>query len=38
MLTEDGKPLYISHDDYHRLIEQLALMIHKSGLQFDTIL
>ena len=38
MLTEDGKHLYISHDDYHRLIEQLALMIHKSGWEFDTIL
>lgn len=38
MLTEDGKHLYISHDEYHRLIERLALMVHESGWQFDTIL
>ncbi len=38
MLTEDGKHLYVSHEDYHRLIEQLALMVHHSGWEFDTIL
>ena len=38
MLTEDGKHLYVSHEDYHRLIEQLALMVHDSGWKFDTIL
>lgn len=38
MLTEDGKHLYVSYDDYHGLIEKLALQIHKSGWQFDTIL
>ncbi len=38
MLTEDGKHLYISNDEYHRLIEKLALMVHESGWQFDTIL
>lgn len=27
MLTEDGKHLYVGHEDYHRLIEQLALMV-----------
>ena len=38
MLTEDGKHLYVSYDDYHNLIEKLALQIHQSGWQFDTIL
>jgi uncharacterized protein len=38
MLTEDGKHLYVSYDEYHNLIEKLALKIHQSGWQFDTIL
>jgi uncharacterized protein len=38
MLTEDGKHLYVSHDEYNNLIEKLALKIHQSGWQFDTIL
>lgn len=38
MLTEDGKHLYVSYDDYHALIEKLALQIHKSGWEFGTIL
>jgi hypoxanthine phosphoribosyltransferase len=38
MLTEDGKHLYVSYDEYHNLIEKLALKIHHSGWQFDTIL
>ena len=38
MLTEDGKHLYVSYDEYHGLIEKLALQIHKSGWKFDTIL
>lgn len=38
MLTEDGKHLYVSYDEYHSLIEKLALKIHQSGWQFDTIL
>lgn len=38
MLTEDGKHLYVSHERYHHLIERLALMVHESGWQFDTIL
>ncbi len=38
MLTEDGKHLYVSYDEYHNLIEKLALKIHMSGWQFDTIL
>ncbi len=38
MLTEDGKHLYISNDEYHRVIERLALLVHESGWQFDTIL
>lgn len=38
MLTEDGHHLYVSYDDYHRLIEKLAVQVHRSGWQFDTIL
>jgi uncharacterized protein len=38
MLTEDGKHLYVSYDEYHNLVEKLAIMIHKSGWKFDTIL
>ena len=38
MLTEDGKHLYVSYDEYHNLIEKLALKIHHSGWQFDNIL
>jgi uncharacterized protein len=38
MLTEDGKHLYVSYDEYHNLIEKMAIQIHKSGWQFDTIL
>ena len=26
MLTEDGKHLYVSYDEYHNLIEKLAIM------------
>jgi hypoxanthine phosphoribosyltransferase len=38
MLTEDGKHLYVSYDEYHNLIEKLAIKIHQSGWDFDTIL
>lgn len=38
MLTEDGKHLYVSWDEYHMLIERLALKVHASGWQFDQIL
>jgi len=38
MLTEDGKHLYVSYDEYHNLIEKLAIRLHQSGWQFDTIL
>jgi hypoxanthine phosphoribosyltransferase len=38
MLTEDGKHLYVSHDEYHSLIEKLAIKIHNSNWEFDTIL
>ena len=38
MLTEDGKHLYVSYDEYHGLIEKLAVKIHQSGWEFDTIL
>ena len=38
MLTEDGKHLYVSHDEYRRLIERLALSVHESGWKFDTVL
>ncbi len=29
MLTEDGKHLYVSYDEYHNLIEKLALKVHQ---------
>ena len=38
MLTEDGKHLYVSYDEYHNLIEKLAIRVHQSQWQFDTIL
>lgn len=38
MLSEDGKHLYISYDEYHNLIEKLALKVHNSGWEFDQIL
>ncbi|MDR2128059.1 MAG: phosphoribosyltransferase [Burkholderiaceae bacterium] len=38
MLTEDGKHLYVSYDEYHKLIEKLAIKIYQSGWKFDTIL
>ena len=38
MLTEDGKHLYVSYDEYHNLIEKLALKVHQSQWEFDTIL
>ena len=38
MLTEDGKHLYVSYDEYHNLIEKLALKVHQSEWNFDTIL
>jgi uncharacterized protein len=38
MLTDDGKHLYVSWDEYHLLIERLALKIDAAGWQFDQIL
>src|SRR5512140_224614 len=38
MLTEDGKHLYVSYDEYHNLIEKLAIKVYQSDWQFDTIL
>ncbi len=38
MLTEDGKHLYVSYDEYHNLVEKLAIKVHQSGWEFDTIL
>ena len=38
MLSEDGKHLYVSWDDYHGLIEKLALKVYASGWEFDQIL
>ena len=38
MLTEDGKHLYVSWDEYHNLIEKLAIKVHQSGWEFDQIL
>jgi hypothetical protein len=32
MLTDDGKHLYVSWDEYHLLIERLALKVHALGL------
>lgn len=38
MLTDDGKNLYVSWDEYHGLIEKLALQVADSGWDFDQIL
>ena len=38
MLTDDGKHLYVSWDEYHILIERLALKVAASGWQFDQLL
>lgn len=38
MLTDDGKNLYVSWDEYHLLIERLALKVNASGWAFDQIL
>ena len=38
MLTEDGKHLYVSYDEYLNLIEKLAIKVYQSGWEFDTIL
>ena len=38
MLTDDGKHLYVSWDEYHMLIERLALKVHASGWAFEQIL
>ncbi|MDR2156117.1 MAG: phosphoribosyltransferase [Burkholderiaceae bacterium] len=38
MLTEDGKHLYVNHEQYHGLLENLALKVRQSGWRFDTIL
>ena len=35
MLTDDGKHLYVSWEEYHQLIERLALKVHASGWEFD---
>lgn len=32
------KDLYVTWDEYHRLIERLGLAIHESGWQFDSLL
>jgi len=34
----DDKNLWVSWDEYHRLIELLALAVHESGWKFDKIL
>jgi uncharacterized protein len=38
MLTDDGKHLYVSWDEYNLLTEKLALKVDESGWQFDQIL
>ena len=37
-MTEDGKHLYVSYDEYHNLIETLAIKVYQSGWEFDVIL
>ena len=32
------KDLYVSWDEYHGVIEQLALSVHESGWRFDSLL
>ena len=36
--SSDDSHLWVSWDDYHRLIELLALQVYKSGWQFDQII
>ena len=36
--TNDDSHLWVTWDDYNRLIERLALQVHQSGWQFDKIL
>lgn len=36
--TSDDRHLWVSWDEYHRLIEGLALKVHESGWKFDQIL
>lgn len=38
MLSDDGRDLYVSWDEYHLLIERLALKVAASGWAFDQIL
>lgn len=38
MLSEDGKHLHVTHESYHELIERLAVKIHRSDWEFDTVL
>jgi uncharacterized protein len=38
MLTDDGKNLYVSWDEYHMLVERLALKVAASEWVFDQIL
>jgi len=38
VLTENGQDLYVSYDEYHNLIEKLALKVYQSGWEFDIIL
>jgi hypoxanthine phosphoribosyltransferase len=37
-MSETGKHLQISWDAYHRAIEELAVLVHDSGWQFDQVL
>jgi len=37
-LSDDGLHLYVSEEAYERLIERLAVLVHRSGWSFDTIL
>lgn len=38
MPASGDKELWISWDDYHRAIEKLAALVHRSGWQFDQVL
>jgi hypoxanthine phosphoribosyltransferase len=38
MRESDDHHLWVSWDEYHRAIEDLALLVHRSGWQFDQVL
>ena len=38
MLSDDGKHLYVSNEEYDELVERLACKVASSGWQFDSVL